>query len=58
MYPGGGSSVEALWRTVTNDAVSETYDAVKNPYEVAKKPFTDFVVFLLEARARKDDVLR
>lgn len=57
-YPGGGTRVEALWRKATNDAVSMPYDAVEKSYEVAKKSFKYFVVFLVEARANKDDILR
>jgi hypothetical protein len=57
-YPGGGTRVEALWRTATNDAVGRSYDAVEEPYEVGKKSFKNFVVFLVEARAKRDDILR
>ncbi|KAH7389214.1 hypothetical protein BKA64DRAFT_680061 [Cadophora sp. MPI-SDFR-AT-0126] len=57
-YPGGGTRMEALWRTVTNNFHGRQYDGVTNASEVAKQSFKDYVIFLLEARAKKDEPLR
>ncbi|KAF2104054.1 hypothetical protein NA57DRAFT_70266 [Rhizodiscina lignyota] len=57
-YPGGGTRVEALWRTATNDSIGRDYSGVSDTYDTAKNSFRDFVRFLVRDRAPRDVVLR